>query len=160
VILFVAVLSCAATAWARLHLGPWAAWVPWASVAWTILLARRSRRGSFVASALLLGAIDGLTVHAAWIAWPLACLVTGVAAFLTRRLLPVRGPVGEGILGAAWAAVTRLLVWPLPPVGLPASLGDPAAWVVASALTGVLGGALVALARRWVSLRMHLTKVT
>jgi hypothetical protein len=160
VIAFTALLSTAAAAWLRLAIGPSSPFVPWVGLAWTVLFARHSRRATFAGPALVLGAIDGVSAPALWTIWPLAYLAAGILLFSTRRVLPVRGGLGEVALGTLAVVVVRALAHPFPALDLPRAVGPVVPAATGAFLTGVALAFLVALAERWSPLRMRLARVS
>jgi hypothetical protein len=158
-IFLAAVLTSGAACWLRLALGMQAAYVPWVGLAWTVLFARHSRRATFAGLAVVLGAIDGLSAPAAWTVWPIAYLIAGTSLYLTRRVLPARGVIGETVLGAVAASLVRVLGLLFPPLDLPAARTPLGPAAVGAVLTGVTLAALVALSRFWDPLRMKLARV-
>ncbi|HYC78356.1 MAG TPA: hypothetical protein VEI02_12085 [Planctomycetota bacterium] len=146
---------------ARAALGAAGAAVPWGSLAWTVVAARRGRLGRFAGVALLGGAIEGVSIAAPWAAVPFACLVAGWLAVLTRRLLPVRRLRGEATLGALFAAPAAALIdrfraaspetWGSAATALPAAVG--------LLLTGATVAGLAALADRSPRLRAALGRL-
>ena len=156
---FVALLSTAAATWLRLALGESSPAVPWMGLAWTALFARHSRRGSFAAPALVLGAIEGVSAPAAWTVWPLCYLAAGSLLFLTRRLLPVRGAAGELLLGILVVGVVRAVAYPFPPLDLPRGIGPVAPAAAGALFTGVATAILVVMGEVWAPLRMRLGRV-
>jgi hypothetical protein len=157
---FLALTTTLAATWLRLAFGASSAFVPWVGLAWTVLFARHSRRATFAAPALVLGAIDGIAAPAAWTAWPLLYLATGTLLYATRRVLPVRNVPGEVVLGTLAAALVRGLALLLPPPGLPVGFGAFGPGALGLLLTGVVSGVLLALGRGWSPLRMKLAKVS
>ena len=131
----------------RLLLGPVGLIVPCAAFAWTQLVARRSERGSFVATALLAACVEGPTFDAPFAAAPFAAIVVGITALGTRRLFPVRGPRGEVALGVLFAAMGTSVMELFQPES--AIFGESAApagyrlagWIAGGLLAGVLGRA-------------------
>mgnify|MGYP001208931626 CR=1 FL=1 len=138
----------------RLALGDAAPLAPSAAVAWALLYARRSRRGSFAAAATFAALIEAPTYDAPLIAAPLAALTAGFLGYATRFALPVRTLKGEGLAGALFAACAAFVF-----EGLQDGPGAeaPHFWggVVA---TGFLCAALAALERRSPSLRAALAR--
>jgi hypothetical protein len=155
-----AIASCVLGTVLRIALGVSSPAVPWCALAWTILFARRSRRASFAAFAVVLGGIEGLAAPVPWTVWPIACLAAGIAAHATRRVLPVRSAAGEGALAALLLLVVRLLLQPLAPFGLPAATASFASCAIEAVATGAMTMALAILSRRWDALRMSLARVT
>ncbi len=129
----------------RLLLGPAGLVVPCAAFAWTQLVARRSSRGSFVATALLAACLEGPTFDAPFAALPFAAVVVGITALGTRRLIPVRGPRGEIALGVLFAALGAAVMELFRSES--SLFGDSAAglayrsagWVAGGLLSGLLG---------------------
>ena len=154
-----AIVSCAVTSWLRLAAGAWSPFVPWLGLAWTLLFARHSRRAAFGLLAVLLGLIDGLVAPAPWTIWPLLQVLIGTAAFATRRVLPVRGLLGELAIGAAAASIARALALPFRPMELQLPADPALSWILGAASTGVATSVLVSLSHHWVALRMRLQKV-
>jgi hypothetical protein len=158
-ITIVAVLSVGLATWLRFALGEAAPAVPWVGLAWVLLFARHSRRARFVASALFLGALEGLTLPAAWTVWPIIYLLVGFLAFGTRRFLAVQSAGGEVLFGSFSALLARLLALPFPAAGLPSAFEPLLLAFLGFGLTGIVTGVLGWMATRWVALRMKLTKV-
>jgi hypothetical protein len=159
VIALAALLTTAAATWLRLALGESSPAVPWMGLAWTALFARHSRRGSFAAPALVLGAIEGVSAPATWTVWPLCYLAGGSLLFLTRRLLPVRGAAGELLLGIVVVAVVRAIAYPFPPLDLPRGIGPFPPAAAGALFTGIVTALLVVLGEAWAPLRMRLGRV-
>jgi hypothetical protein len=160
VIAVVAVLTCVAASALRLVVGDGAAAVPVLGLAWTVVFARHSRRGAFALLGAACGAVEGLTLPAAWTYWPMAFVFAGCAAYLTRRLLPVRGFVGEAVVTALCCAGILAGAVVFPPFSLPKVFLVSAGAGAGVALTGAAAAALLVMSRTVTPLRMALQKVS
>jgi hypothetical protein len=146
--------SALLTGQARLALGDYAALAPSAAVAWGLVCARRSRRGSFATTTVFAALIEAPTYDAPLVVPPLAALVAGLAAYLTRYALPVRTPRGEGAAAALFAVLGAFVLERM-------KEGPPADWpsiVGGAILTGATTAGLVLLERRAPSVRATLAK--
>ncbi len=147
----VSLLSVITACWLRAMLGEFGLAVPFVGLAWVVLWARRSTTGSFVAAAVGFGLLDGLTSLTAWTAYPLVYLALGLAAFWTRRILPVSRARGEALVGMVIALLAVLLLWPFRGTN-DLGRGSDLSWTGAIGgvvTTGPLIAALVAVTPRW-----------
>jgi hypothetical protein len=144
----------------RMLLGDAAAIAPSAAVAWTVLYARRSFRGSFALVAVLTGLCEGPTYDAPFVAAPLAALFVGALASATRRIAPIRRPRGEIALGVVFAALAATAVDLLRErsAGPWASFPSAAQTLAGAVATGLCAGLCAFVAERSPSLRAALAR--